>query len=206
MDFLDVKNITKNWQTKTISISFTLSKGASLALLGDSGVGKTTILRMIAGLTKVDSGSIFFNGKDITNIPCGKRDVGMVFQDYALFPNFTVEDNVAYGLLCTGMNKRQAREEVAYFLKLFELERIKKLRPNEISGGEKQRVSLARSLAIGNQLILFDEPLSALNSKLRKKLQEELKEHQKSLGYSAIYVTHDEIEAEFLADKIMFVE
>lgn len=206
MDFLDVKNITKNWQTKAISISFTLSKGSSLALLGDSGVGKTTILKMIAGLIKVDSGSIFFNGKDITNIPCGKRDVGMVFQDYALFPHFTVEDNVAYGLLCAGMNKRQAREEVAYWLKLFELERIKKLHPNEISGGEKQRVSLARSLAIGNQLILFDEPLSALNSKLRKKLQEELKEHQKSLGYSAIYVTHDENEAEFLADKIMFVE
>lgn len=206
MDFLDVQNITKNWETKTISISFSLSEGASLALLGDSGAGKTTILKMIAGLIKIDEGSLFFNGKDITHTPCGKRDVGMVFQDYALFPHFSVEDNVAYGLLCNGVSKRQAREEVASWLKLFELERIKKLHPNEISGGEKQRVSLARSLAVGNRLILFDEPLSALDSKLRKRLQEELKERQKSLGYTAIYVTHDESEAEILADKIIYME
>ena len=206
MDFLDVQNITKNWETKTISISFSLSEGASLALLGDSGAGKTTILKMIAGIIKIDEGSLFFNGKDITHTPCGKRDVGMVFQDYALFPHFSVEDNVAYGLLCNGVSKRQAREEVASWLKLFELERIKKLHPNEISGGEKQRVSLARSLAVGNRLILFDEPLSALDSKLRKRLQEELKERQKSLGYTAIYVTHDESEAEILADKIIYME
>ena len=206
MHFLDVQNITKNWQTKTISISFTLQEGSSLALLGDSGVGKTTVLKMIAGLIKIDSGVLFFNGKDITNTPCGKRDVGMVFQDYALFPHFTVEDNIAYGLLCNGMSKKEAREEIAGWLKLFELERIKKLHPTEISGGEKQRVSLARSLAVGNRLILFDEPLSALDSKLRKKLQEELREHQKSLGYTAIYVTHDENEAKILADKVIYME
>lgn len=206
MDFLDVQNITKNWQTKTISISFTLSEGSSLALLGESGVGKTTILKMIAGLIKIDSGVLFLNGKNITCTPCGKRDVGMVFQDYALFPHLSVEDNVAYGFLCNGMNKKHAREEIAGWLRLFELERIKKLSPNEISGGEKQRVSLARSLAIGNRLILFDEPLSALDSKLRKKLQEELREHQKSLGYTAIYVTHDEKEAEILADKIIYMK
>ena len=206
MDFLDVQNITKDWQTKTISISFTLSEGSSLALLGESGVGKTTILKMIAGLIKIDSGVLFLNGKNITCTPCGKRDVGMVFQDYALFPHLSVEDNVAYGFLCNGMNKKHAREEIAGWLRLFELERIKKLSPNEISGGEKQRVSLARSLAIGNRLILFDEPLSALDSKLRKKLQEELREHQKSLGYTAIYVTHDEKEAEILADKIIYMK
>lgn len=206
MDFLDVQNITKYWQTKAISISFSLLEGSSLALLGDSGAGKTTILKMIAGLVKIDSGTVFLDGKNITNIPCGNRDIGMVFQDYALFPHLSVEDNVAYGLLCNGLNKKQAREEVASWIKLFELERIKKLYPNEISGGEKQRVSLARSLAIGNRLILFDEPLSALDYKLRKKLQEELKEHQKSIGYTAIYVTHDEREAEILADKIIYME
>ncbi|MGP1520298.1 MAG: ABC transporter ATP-binding protein [Treponema sp.] len=206
MDFLDVQNITKNWQTKEISISFSLLEGSSLALLGDSGSGKTTILKMIAGLIKIDSGLLFLDGKNITNTPCGSRDVGMVFQDYALFPHLTVEDNVAYGLLCSGRSKKQAREEISSYLKLFELERIKKLHPSEISGGEKQRVSLARSLAIGNRLILFDEPLSALDSKLRAKLQEELKEHQKSLGYTAIYVTHDEREAEILADNIIYVE
>lgn len=206
MDFLDVQNITKKWKTKTVSISFALSEGSSLALLGDSGVGKTTILKMIAGLIKIDSGLLFLDGKNITNTPCGKRDVGMVFQDYALFPHLSVEDNVAYGLLCNGMNKNRAREEIENWLKLFELERIKKLFPNDISGGEKQRVSLARSLAIGNRLILFDEPLSALDAKLRKKLQKELNEHQKSLGYTAIYVTHDENEAEVLADKIIYVK
>lgn len=206
MNFLDVQNITKNWQTKTVSVSFSLSEGSSLALLGDSGSGKTTILKMIAGLVKVDSGVLFFKGKNITDTPCGKRDIGMVFQDYALFPHISVEDNVAYGLLCNGMSKMQAREEIACWLKVFELDRIKKLYPHEISGGEKQRVSLARSLAIGNRLILFDEPLSALDSKLRKKLQEELKRHQKSLGYSAIYVTHDESEADILADKVLYIE
>lgn len=206
MNFLDVQNITKNWQTKTVSVSFSLSEGSSLALLGNSGSGKTTILKMIAGLVKVDSGVLFFKGKNITDTPCGKRDIGMVFQDYALFPHISVEDNVAYGLLCNGMSKMQAREEIACWLKVFELDRIKKLYPHEISGGEKQRVSLARSLAIGNRLILFDEPLSALDSKLRKKLQEELKRHQKSLGYSAIYVTHDESEADILADKVLYIE
>lgn len=206
MNFLDVQNITKNWQTKTVSVSFSLSEGSSLALLGDSGSGKTTILKMIAGLVKVDSGVLFFKGKNITDTPCGKRDIGMVFQDYALFPHISVEDNVAYGLLCNGMSKMQAREEIACWLKVFELDRIKKLYPHEISGGEKQRVSLARSLAIGNRLILFDEPLSALDSKLRKKLQEELKRHQKSLGYSAIYVTHDESEADILADKVLYIK
>ncbi len=206
MNFLDVQDITKNWQTKTVSVSFSLSEGSSLALLGDSGSGKTTILKMIAGLVKVDSGVLFFKGKNITDTPCGKRDIGMVFQDYALFPHISVEDNVAYGLLCNGMSKMQAREEIACWLKVFELDRIKKLYPHEISGGEKQRVSLARSLAIGNRLILFDEPLSALDSKLRKKLQEELKRHQKSLGYSAIYVTHDESEADILADKVLYIE
>jgi thiamine ABC transporter, ATP-binding protein len=206
MDFLDAQNITKNWQTKKISISFTLSEGSSLALLGNSGSGKTTILKMIAGLIKIDSGTLFFDGKDITSVPCGKRDVGMVFQDYALFPHLSVEDNVAYGLLCRGMSLKHAKEEITNWLKLFEIERIKKLHPNEISGGEKQRVSLARSLAIGSRLILFDEPLSALDSKLRKKLQLELKGHQKSLGYTAIYVTHDEAEAEILADKIIYIK
>ena len=109
MDFLDVQNITKYWETKTISISFSLSEGGSLALLGDSGSGKTTILKMIAGLIKIDSGILFLNGKDITHTPCGKRDVGMVFQDYALFPHFTVEDNVAYGLLCRGMSRKNKK-------------------------------------------------------------------------------------------------
>lgn len=203
--YLNAQNITKLWQKKEISISFNLSRGSSLALLGSSGAGKTTILKMIAGLIKIDSGKLFLDGKDISNIPAGKRDIGMVFQDYALFPHLTVEDNIAYGLFCRGFSKKDARMKVQKWISLFELSHIATYKPNEISGGEKQRTSLARSLAVGNNIILFDEPLSALDKSLRLKLQEELKQHQLSLGYTAIYVTHDEDEAKVLANNIIYI-
>ncbi len=204
--YLEAKNITKYWENKAISISFGLEKGKTLAILGASGSGKTTILKMIAGLIKIDKGLLYLDGRNITEIPAGKRGIGMVFQDYALFPHFNVEDNIAYGLICNGMSKRKAREEVKKWLILFELSDVSKSRPNEISGGQKQRVSLARSLATGQDLLLFDEPLSALDSNLRKKLQYELREHQKNLQFTAIYVTHDISEANVLADTIMYIE
>ena len=204
MDFyLSARNITKTWKTKTISISFNLDKGSSLAILGSSGSGKSTVLKMIAGLIQIESGSLFIEQRDVTYLPAGKRGVGMVFQDYALFPHLTVEDNIAYGLVCRGMRKKEARETIKKWLSLFEIEHIRLSRPSEISGGEKQRVALARSLAVGDKIILFDEPLSALDAHLRKKLQYELKEHQKQIGFTAIYVTHDEDEANILADSIV---
>ena len=206
MAYLKAEKITKYWKTKEISVSFNLEKGASLALLGNSGAGKTTILKMIAGLIKIDSGKLYLNGKDITDIPAGKRGIGMVFQDYALFPHLNVEDNISYGLICHGMAKKKAREEIKKWLRIFEISDIAKAYPEEISGGQKQRVALARSIAVGNDLLLFDEALSALDSRLRSKLQMELKEHQKKLKFSAIYVTHDEKEAEILADSIIYIE
>lgn len=200
---LSVRNITKIWGNKKISVSFELAKGASLALLGASGTGKTTILRMISGLLNIDDGELFLDGLDITRVPAGKRGVGMVFQDYALFPHLNVRENIAYGLRCRGMNKREIGEKVRGLLELFQLEHIALSFPNNISGGEKQRVALARTIAVGDEVILFDEPLSALDAPLRKRLQEELREKQRELKFAAVYVTHDEVEAERLADEII---
>ena len=200
---LSARNITKFWGEKKISISFELAKGASLALLGASGAGKTTILKMISGLSSVDEGELLLDGVNITRVPAGKRGIGMVFQDYALFPHLRVKDNIAYGLRCRGASRKEINEEVKKLLMLFQLEHIASSFPNDISGGEKQRVALARTIAVGDDVILFDEPLSALDAPLRKRLQEELKERQKELKFTAVYVTHDEMEAEILADEII---
>lgn len=198
---LIAQNITKIWGKKEISISFELAKGESLALLGASGSGKSTILRMISGLLNVDKGQLWLNGIDITKVPAGKRGIGMVFQDYALFPHLRVKDNIAYGLRCRGIDNKEVNKEVTKLLTLFQLEHIASSFPYHISGGERQRVALARTIAVGDEVILFDEPLSALDAPLRRKLQEELREKQQELKFAAIYVTHDETEAETLADK-----
>lgn len=203
--FLIVDNLTKTFEQKTISISFTLERGKSLALLGASGCGKTTILKMVAGLLLPDSGSIFLDGRDITELSPGKRKIGMVFQDYALFPHLNVEDNIAYGLVSKGIKKKQAREQIQNLIELFNLNGLEKRSVVLLSGGEKQRVALARSLAVQPSLLLFDEPLSALDADLRLKLRKELRENQKKLGYTAIYVTHDKDEATELADSIIYM-
>ena len=203
--FLTVDNLVKKFREKNISISFNLEKGKALALLGPSGCGKTTILKMIAGLLQPDSGSVFLDGHNITNLPAGKRKIGMVFQDYALFPHLSVEDNIGYGLVSQGMNKKEARKQAHIIMKSFNLEGLEKRKTAFLSGGEKQRVSLARSLAVHPSLILFDEPLSALDSDLRLKLRKDLREKQKVLGYTAIYVTHDKEEASELTDTIMYM-
>lgn len=202
---LIARNITKFWGKKKISISFELAKGEALALLGSSGAGKTTILRMISGLLGIDSGRLILDGVDITDVPAGKRGIGMLFQDYALFPHLNVKDNIAYGLRCRGMAKKDINEEVEMLLSLFRVEHIASSFPDNISGGEKQRVALARTIAVGDEVILFDEPLSALDAPLRKKLQEELRERQKELKFTAVYVTHDETEAKTLADEIVVI-
>jgi len=205
-DYIVADKMTKVWKTKEVSISFSLAKGETMSLLGPSGSGKSTILKMISGLIKIDSGHLYFNSKDVSSVPPGKRGVGMVFQDYALFPHLSVEDNVAYGLFASGTSKKKARKEVSEWLDLFELSHIKTSMPSNISGGEKQRVSLARSLVLGYELILFDEPLSALDVPLRAKLREFLIDNQKKMGYTAIYVTHDEAEASTLAGKVLYIQ
>lgn len=201
--FFRVCGITKLWAEKKIEISFALKKGEAVALLGASGCGKSTVLKMIAGLIKIDSGSVFLDGRDITLIPPHKRNIGMVFQDYALFPHLSVEDNIGYGLRSNGFSKAESRRIAAEWMELFGLKDSAKHKPQELSGGEKQRTALARSLAVNPKLMLFDEPLSALDTELREKLREELRRRQKKLNYSAVYVTHDKTEAAVLADRII---
>ena len=188
---------------KRVVASFSLARGNSLALRGPAGCGKSSVLRMIAGLLACDSGSVVLNGVDITRVEAGKRNIGMVFQDHALFPHLSVEDNIAYGLVSRGMGRAASRAEAARWLERFSLEGFAKRKIGTLSGGEKQRVSLARTLAPGPALVLFDEPLSALDRDLRVRLRGELRARQRELGYTAVYVTHDEEEANVLADRIV---
>lgn len=201
--YLEVRDLTKRWPMREVSVSFTLDEGKSLALLGPSGCGKSTVLRMIAGLTVPDSGLVTLAGEDITGVKPSRRGVGMVFQDHALFAHLSVEDNIGYGPVSKGLSRRESRAIAAEWLDRFGLSGFAKRRIDSLSGGERQRVALARTLAVDPRLVLFDEPLSALDSELRARLREELRDRQRALGYTAIYVTHDLDEAEFLADGIM---
>lgn len=202
-EFLQLIGLTKHRPAKTISLSCFLGKAETLALLGPSGCGKSTVLKMIAGLLPADSGSIILNGKDITTAPAANRGIGMVFQDYALFPHLTIEDNIGYGLISKGMSKKESRKEASAWLERFGLTGMGKRRVDGLSGGEKQRVALARTLAVNPLVVLFDEPLSALDTPLRLRLRTELKKRQAEMQYAAIYVTHDREEAEYLANRII---
>lgn len=201
--FFEVRGLQKKWPMMEIDISFSVSKGEALALLGPSGCGKSSILKMIAGLLPPDGGSIILDGVDISKLAPGKRGTGLVFQEFALFPHLRVEDNIAYGLVCAGMPKKESRKEAALWLERFGLSGFGRRRVDTLSGGEKQRVSLARTLAVKPALVLFDEPLSSLDTELRRRLQTELRGRQRENGYTAIYVTHDRDEASVLADRII---
>ncbi|MBQ7613148.1 MAG: ABC transporter ATP-binding protein [Spirochaetaceae bacterium] len=200
--FLQVINLTKNFGEKKISANFSLKKSETMAILGPSGSGKSTILSMIAGLLVPDAGSVFLDGIDITFLKPYRRNIGMVFQSYALFPHLNVFDNVAFALKAKKEKKEEIEAQVISLLKKFEILDLKKRWVQELSGGEKQRVALARTLAVQPKLILFDEPLSALDADLRSHLAEELKDFQRREKYCAIYVTHDSREAQFLADRL----
>lgn len=179
-----------------------LERGDFFVLLGHSGSGKTTIIQTIAGFNEVMSGRVFLNNKDITNIPTHLRNIGIVFQDFALFPHLNVYENIAFSLKIKKKTKKEISKNVQELLEIIDLIGYEKRRINELSGGEKQRVSLARTLASKPDLILFDEPLSALDEVLRVKLRETIKDIQKKLKFTAIYVTHDQEEAFYLADKL----
>lgn len=174
-----------------------------LTLLGPSGCGKTTTLRLIAGFELPDRGRILLDGKDITSQPPNKRDMALVFQNYALFPHMTVQDNVAYGLQTRKFSRQQITDKVNQALRLIGLEGLNKRRPNELSGGQQQRVALARSLVMEPRILLFDEPLSNLDAKLRVQMRSEIHQLQRRLGITSIYVTHDQIEAMALSDRIV---
>ena len=183
-------------------IALDIHRGEFLTLLGPSGCGKTTTLRLIAGFEMPTSGRILLNGQDITSQAPNKRDMALVFQNYALFPHMSVFNNVAYGLQTRGMPRRQIEDKVRESLRLIGLEGLEDRRPNQLSGGQQQRVALARSLVMEPSILLFDEPLSNLDAKLRVQMRSEIHRLQRRLGITSIYVTHDQVEAMALSDRI----
>jgi iron(III) transport system ATP-binding protein len=185
------------------NVSLTIASGEFLTLLGPSGCGKTTTLRLIAGFEMPTKGRILLDNRDISNQPPNKRDMAMVFQSYALFPHMTVFSNIAYGLQTARMKKDQVQRKVDDVLKLMGLAGLGTRRPNELSGGQQQRVALARSLVMEPSVLLFDEPLSNLDAKLRVQMRSEIRRLQRRLGITSVYVTHDQVEAMSMSDRIV---
>ena len=183
-----------------------IKKGEFITFLGASGCGKTTTLRIIAGLEEPDSGTVFLDGKDVTSIPPNQRDVNTVFQNYALFPHLNVEANVGYGLKIKRVPKAEIKKKVTEILELVQLTGYEKRMPSELSGGQKQRVAIARALVNSPKLLLLDEPLGALDLKLRRTMQIELKRLQKKLGITFLYITHDQEEAINMSDRIVVMK
>ncbi|WP_137178590.1 ABC transporter ATP-binding protein [Roseomonas sp. AR75] len=184
-------------------LDLVIEGGTLVTLLGPSGCGKTTLLRMIAGLEQATEGRLFIGGRDVTLLPAGERNVSMVFQSYALFPHMSVLDNVAYGLISSGMRKRDAHARAEVALETVGLKGFGARLPSEMSGGQQQRVAVARALVLEPQVLLFDEPLSNLDARLRRSMREEIRALQQRLGVTVVYVTHDQAEALAVSDKIV---
>ncbi len=184
-------------------VSFRVEAGSLVTLLGPSGCGKTTTLRMIAGLEMASNGRILIGDQDVTSLPATDRDVSMVFQSYALFPHMTVLENVSYGLRVSGMAKSEVGGRAEDGLALVGLKGYGDRLPSELSGGQQQRVAVARALVLEPQVLLFDEPLSNLDAKLRRRVREEIREIQQNLGLTSVYVTHDQEEALAVSDRII---
>src|ERR1700680_750852 len=186
-------------------VSLTIEPGSMVALLGPSGCGKTTTLRMIAGLAEPSAGEIFLNERPITRVPVHRRNIGMLFQNYALFPHMTVAENIAFGLETRGVKRAAAAERVAGALQLVQLPEYGGRMPAQLSGGQQQRVALARALVVEPALLLLDEPLGALDKSLRQSMQVELRALQRRLGGATVMVTHDQDEALTMADRIVIM-
>jgi spermidine/putrescine transport system ATP-binding protein len=183
-------------------ITLTIGEGEFFSLLGPSGCGKTTTLRMIAGFERPDAGRILLNGNDVTSVPANRRPVNMVFQQYALFPHMSIYDNVAFGLKVKRVPRQEHHDRIREILQVVELEGYERRRPRQMSGGQQQRVALARALVNRPAALLLDEPLGALDVKLRKQMQLELKRIQAELGTTFVYVTHDQEEALAMSNRI----
>ncbi len=202
--YVGIKNLTKTFGEKVAvnDVSLSIYKGELFSLLGHSGCGKTTLLRMLAGFESPTSGRIFIDGIDMTDTPAYKRPVSMVFQSYALFPHMTGEQNVAFGLIQEGMAKSEIQDRVNTYLKLVQMSGYENRKPHQLSGGERQRVALARSLVKQPKLVLLDEPLAALDKKLREKTQLELVNIQEKVGVTFVMVSHDQEEAMTMSTRI----
>ncbi|MCL2199053.1 MAG: ATP-binding cassette domain-containing protein [Defluviitaleaceae bacterium] len=206
MSFLEVKNVVKRFDNQSAlnNVSINVEKGELVCILGPSGCGKTTLLRTIAGLETTDSGKIFIDGKDATFLPPAKRNFGIVFQSYALFPNMTVMGNVLFGLKQkVRASKAELRRRAEEVLEMVDLTDHSDKYPRQLSGGQQQRTALARAIALSPSFLLLDEPLSALDAKVRTKLRGEIREIQKQLGVTTVMVTHDQEEALTMADKVI---
>lgn len=211
---VEIKNLTKTFpvfgkkkeeMTAVNNVSLSIAPGELVTLLGPSGCGKTSLLRMVAGFLIPTSGSIVIGGEEVSQVPPNKRNVGMMFQSYALFPHMTVFDNVAYGLKLKHESKDVIVKKVNDILELMQISEYKNRFPNEISGGQQQRVALARAVVTEPSVLLFDEPLSNLDAKLREYMRGELRKIQKRVGITSIYVTHDQSEAMAISDKVVIM-
>jgi len=204
-EFLRLENLVKAFGALTVvkGANLAIERGEFVTLLGPSGCGKTTILRMVAGFERPNAGAILIEGTDVNPLPPNQRKIGMVFQAYALFPNMNVEENVGFGLKVAGAPKEERRARVEEMLKLIGLSGYGKRFPFEMSGGQQQRVALARALAPKPRMLLLDEPLSALDAKIRVSLRQEIRSIQRDLGITTIFVTHDQEEALSISDRIV---
>jgi iron(III) transport system ATP-binding protein len=202
---VEFRDVVKRYgaATAVAGVSFTVEAGTLVTLLGPSGCGKTTTLRMIAGLELPSEGRILIAGRDVTNLSATQRDVSMVFQSYALFPHMSVLENVCYGLRRSGIGKAEAADLARDGLQQVGLQGYEERQPSELSGGQQQRVAVARALVLKPSVLLFDEPLSNLDARLRRQMREEIRELQQRLGLTVVYVTHDQQEAMAVSDRII---
>jgi len=202
--YLRIENLSKSFGGPAVldRISMTVSDGEFLTILGASGSGKTTLLKIIAGFERLDDGMITIGGQDITNLPPARRNIGMVFQNYALFPHMTVSANVAFPLEMRGIARNEIKARVDEVLALVEMERLAERRPRQLSGGQQQRVALARAIVFKPGLLLLDEPFGALDRKLRESMQLEIRRLQQRLGLTTVFITHDQEEALVMSDRI----
>ena len=209
MEFFEAKNISKSFNGKKVleNINFTINKGELLSMIGSSGCGKTTLLRMMIGLETPDTGRMYLEGNDITDLHPSERSMGIVFQNYSLFENMNVLENVAYPLRNkTKISKEESIKQAMEMLEMVKLTDCKDKYPAQLSGGQRQRVAIVRTLALKPEIILFDEPMSALDANIRLSLQKELKALQKRIKTTMVYVTHDVEEAYLLSDRIMVMD
>lgn len=205
MAYIEFRGICKSYDGVNQvlkNIDLDVEKGELVTLLGPSGCGKSTLLRSLAGLEQISSGKIILDGEDITNLPVQKRGIGMVFQQYSLFQNMNVEENIAFGLKIAKMDKLTISEKVKKAIEMVDLVGKEKSYPSQLSGGQQQRVAIARAIVMEPKVLLLDEPLSAIDAKLRRELQEKIKNVQKKLKNTTIFVTHDQDEAMIMSDRI----